>query len=241
MSLKEIELPPYKLSHELWNSISHGLGAILGIISLIICLLKVINTGYDGYLPPSNQLSYESFVCKITSIIIYSLSLIITYTISCIYHALKKNNGKRVMRVIDHDTVYLLISGTYTPFCLVSLRHTSLYGVIPNCGYIIFALVWILVTIGIVFNSININKFKVLSFVMYICAGWTIIFAAKEVLDVTGFNGFMLLLFGGISYTLGSILYGLGGKYSVWFHTVFHFFVLAGSVLQFISIYLYVL
>lgn len=241
MSLKEIALPDYKLRHELWNSISHGLGALFGIFVMIFCLVKVVNDGFDMNAIPSDPHSYTNYICKIISVILYSLGLIITYTISCIYHALGKHNGKRVLRVIDHDTVYLLIAGTYTPYCLISLRDVYLYGVIPNCGYLIFTVVWILVIIGIVFNSININKFKIVSFVMYIAAGWTIIFASYEIYMAIGQNGFLLLLFGGISYTLGSILYGLGGKYSVWFHTVFHFFVLAGTILQFISIYLYVI
>ena len=167
--------------------------------------------------------------------------MLITYTISCIYHALKKNNGKRVLRVIDHDTVSLLIGGTYTPFCLISLRHVNLWGIIPYCGYIIFTICWVLIILGIIFNSININKFKIFSFVMYICSGRIILLACVDIYNAIGFNGFMLLLFGGISYTIGSILYGIGGKSSVWFHTVFHFFVLFGSILQFLSFYLYVI
>lgn len=241
MSLQEIELPDYKLRHELWNSITHGLGAVFGILVMIFSLLKIILNGYDPSLPSYEMNSYTTYIFKIVSIILYGLGLIITYTISCIYHALAKHNGKRVLRVIDHDTVYLLIAGTYTPYCLISLREANLFGIIPYCGYIIFSIVWILIIIGIVFNSININKFKVLSFVMYICAGWTIILASKELLDVIGINGFLLLLFGGITYSLGSVLYGLGSKYSVWFHTVFHIFVLIGTILQFISIYMYVI
>ena len=241
MSLKEVELPNYKLRDELWNSITHGLGAIFGIFVLIFSLIKIVNNGYDITLPSSDPNSYTSYIIKIISIIIYSVSLMITYTISCVYHALAKNNGKKVLRIIDHDTVYLLIAGSYTPFCLISLRDETMWGVIPYSGYIIFSIVWILITIGIVFNSININKYKVISFVMYIVAGWIIILEAKELLNVIGFNGFMFLLFGGISYSLGSILYGLGSKKYIWFHTVFHIFVLIGTILQFIAIYLYVI
>lgn len=237
MKLKDIELPNYRLSHELWNSISHGIGAIFGIVVLVLSLLKINKTGYD----PLIEGSYQDYIYKIVSICIYSISLMITYSVSSIYHALKQNNGKRVMRVIDHDTVYLLISGTYTPYCLITLRDVKLFDAIPHVGWIIFALVWVLVTIGIVFNSIDINKYKVLSFIMYILAGWIIIIAACEISKINTLNGFLLLFFGGVSYTLGSVLYGLGGKYSVWFHTVFHFFVLIGSLLQFLSIYLYVI
>lgn len=241
MSLKEVELPNYKLRDELWNSITHGLGAIFGIFVLIFSLIKIVNNGYDITLPSSDPSSYTSYIIKIISIIIYSVSLMITYTISCVYHALAKNNGKKVLRIIDHDTVYLLIAGSYTPFCLISLRDETMWGVIPYSGYIIFSIVWILITIGIVFNSININKYKIISFVMYIVAGWIILLEVKELLNVIGFNGFMFLLFGGISYSLGSILYGIASKKYIWFHTVFHIFVLIGTILQFIAIYLYVI
>lgn len=241
MSLSEVRLPDYKLRHELWNSISHGLGAIFGLLILIFGLIKINQVGFIEGVPGSHPLSFESFVFKNISISIYAIGMMITYTISCIYHALAKNRGKKVLRILDHDTVYLLISGTYTPFCLISLRHTTMWGVIPYCGPIIFTICWILVILGIVFNSINIEKFKVFSFIMYICAGWTIIFAIYEISQIIGMNGFLLLLFGGIAYTLGSVIYGLGKNHSVWFHTVFHFFVLIGTVLQFLSIYLYVL
>ena len=157
MSLSEVRLPDYKLRHELWNSISHGLGAILGLLIMIFCLIKVNQVGYVEGVAGSDPLSYESFVFKNISICIYAVGMMITYTISCIYHALAKNRGKKVLRILDHDTVYLLISGTYTPFCLISLRHVTMWGCIPYSGPILFSLCWILVTIGIVFNSINIE------------------------------------------------------------------------------------
>ena len=236
MAVRDIELPNYRLSHELWNSISHGLTGVFGIIAFILMMLKISGV----YAPGDMHIAFNDPYAYV-SCAIYGFAIVVCMTISCIYHALAKNNGKRVLRVIDHDTVYLLIGGTYTPFCLISLRHVNLWGIIPYCGYIIFTICWILIILGIIFNSININKFKIFSFVMYICSGRIILLACVDIYNAIGFNGFMLLLFGGISYTIGSILYGIGGKSSVWFHTIFHFFVLFGSILQFLSFYLYVI
>ena len=240
MSVNEIELPNYKLRHELFNSISHGLGAIFGIVALVLMLLKVNNV----YSP--NEIHINSFLDLVLgniSVIIYAFSIIVCMCISCIYHGLKRNKGKKVLRVLDHDMVYFLVAGTYTPYCLLTLRDVNLWGINNTnfSGYLILAFVYILVTLGIVFNSINIKKYAVFSMIMYIVAGWSILLNVYELYSYLSFNGFMFLLFGGISFTLGAILYGLGKKHSVWFHTVFHFFVLFGIILQFTSIYLYVL
>lgn len=240
MSVNEIELPNYKLRHELFNSISHGLGAIFGIVALVLMLLKVNNV----YSP--NEIHINSFLDLVLgniSVIIYAFSIIVCMCISCIYHGLKRNKGKKVLRVLDHDMVYFLVAGTYTPYCLLTLRDVNLWGINNTnfSGYLILAIVYILVTLGIVFNSINIKKYAVFSMIMYIVAGWSILLNVNGLYSHLSFNGFMLLLFGGISFTLGAILYGLGKKHSVWFHTAFHFFVLFGIILQFTSIYLYVL
>lgn len=234
MSLKKLKIPSYTLAQDLSNSITHGLGAVFGVVALILMLLKVCVWGYTG----ANQTEY---IYRIIGVVIYGLGLIICYSISCIYHGLAKNNGKKVLRVLDHDTVYLLISGTYTIYCLVSLRNVSLWGVVPNIGWIIFAICWIGVTIGIVFNSIDMNKFSALSFILYIVIGWVIIIASKELIDILTIKGFLLMLSGGVAYSVGAILYGIGKKYSFWFHTVFHVFILIGSVLQFLSIWFFVL
>lgn len=240
MSVSEIELPNYKLRHELWNAISHGLGAVFGIIALILLSLKLGSV----FIPNSIQLKTETdYILAVISIIIYTFSIISCMSISCIYHSLKKNNGKRVLRVIDHDMVYFLVFGTYLPYCLITLREENFWGIngASFSGYIILILCFIFVTLGIVFNSINIKKFSILSMAMYILAGWTIILDCLTLFNKLGFNGFILLLMGGVSFTIGAILYGLGKKHSVWWHTVFHFFVLFGIILQFLSIYLYVI
>lgn len=237
MSVHEIELPNYRLRHELWNSISHGLGGLFGIVALILMLLKIC-----GVYPNQDVVIDADFVYKIVASCIYSFGIISCMTISCLYHALAKNNGKRVFRVIDHDFVFVLVGCTYSMYCLTCIREESAWGgVLPYSGLIIFILVWSLIAFGITMNSVNIKKFGALSMIIYVFAGWSILLVCDGLFNTISLNGFLLLLFGGVSFTIGAILYGLGKKHSVWWHTVFHFFVLAGAILQFLSVYLYVL
>ncbi len=239
MGVRDIELPDYKLRHELWNSISHGLTALFGIIAFILMMLKISNI----YAPNGIHINSSDIPYAYVSCAIYGFSMIVCMTISCIYHALAKNNGKRVLRVLDHDFVFFLVAGTYTPFCLISMRELPLWGIQGTewSGWLIFALVWSFIALGITMNSVNIKKFSALSMSIYICAGWFIILNCVELFNKINLEGFLLLLFGGISFSIGAILYGLGKKHSVWWHTVFHWFVTIGIVLQFLSVYLYVL
>ncbi|MFA6754935.1 MAG: hemolysin III family protein [Bacilli bacterium] len=234
MSLKKIVIPNYKLSQELWNSISHGIGAIFGIVATVLMLLKICVWGYEG-------INTTEKVFRIVACSIYGFSMILCFTVSCIYHGLAKNSGKKVFRVIDHDTVFLLIAGTYTAYTLITLRNETLWGVIPYSGWIMFGIVMVCVIIGITFNSIDMNKFKKLSMVLYIVVGWVIVCGAYELYFLLTPAGFWFLFGGGIAYTIGAILYAIGSKKSKWWHTVFHFFILIGTVLQFISIYVYAL
>ena len=238
MAVRDIELPNYRLSHELWNSISHGLTGVFGIIAFILMMCKI----GGAYTPNGLHIAVNDPYAYV-SCAIYGFAIIVCMTISCVYHALAKNNGKRVLRVLDHDFVFFLVAGTYTPYCLITLRELPLWGLSGTnwSGWLIFALVWALIALGITMNSINIKKFGGLSMVIYICAGWLIILNFLELYNALGLPGFILLLTGGISFSIGAILYGIGKKHSVWWHTVFHFFVSAGIVLQFLSVYLFVL
>lgn len=211
---KGITIPDYSLSEELLSAISHGFGAALGIVALILCLLKSTTT--------------KEIVCSA----IYCCSIIILYMMSTMYHALKRNKAKKVFRVIDHCSIYLLIAGTYTPYTLLGLKGAV--------GWILFGVVWGAAALGIALNAVSISKFKIFSMISYIAAGWVIIIAFKPLLDSIHFNGIILLLAGGVAYTLGAVLYGVGKKVK-YIHSVFHFFVLLGSILHFFSIYLYIL
>ncbi len=218
MSLKEkIDIPKYSLGEEIMSAIIHGIGALLAIVAIILCTAISAHHG--------------STIGVISSII-YGITLIILYTMSTLYHSLAVNNAKRVFRIIDHCSIYLLIAGTYTPFTLITLPKPL--------GYYLFALVWSIAILGIVLNAINLKKFKVVSFISYLVLGWVIVFCYQPLRENLAYGGILLLVAGGVVYTLGSIFYGFG-KNVKYFHSIFHLFVLLGSILHFFAILLYVI
>lgn len=215
--MKKITIPKYTLGEELMNAISHGLGVLLGITALVLTVVfSAKNHNTIG----------------IVSSCIYGSTMIIMYLMSCIYHALSpKLKAKKVFRIIDHCDIYLFIAGCYTPYCL------SLIG--GATGWIIFAIIWISAIIGVLLNAINLEKFQVPSMIMYLVMGWMIIFSYNSISALLPKAGLVLLITGGISYTVGAIFCGIGAK-KKYFHSIFHLFVLAGSILQFLSIAMYV-
>ena len=226
MSIDEVKIPTYSLAEELINSISHGLGAIFGIVALCMMLSKTIPTG-DPF--------------AIVSSIIYGVSLVILFTISCIYHSLAINRGKKVFRILDHDAIYILIAGTYAPYMLVGLRPHNVWNMgTGTLAYLMFAIVWACCIVGAVFNSINIHKYKKLSMACYLIAGWVVVGALVVLWNIITPAGVLLLLGGGIVYTIGSVIYAMG-KTRKYFHSIFHIFVLIGAVMMFISVYCFVL
>ena len=212
-----ISIPKYTLGEELMNSISHGIAACLGITALVLCIVKSCNP-LDGY--------------KLASSIVFGITTTMLYLMSCLYHALKVNKAKRVFRVIDHCTIFLLIAGTYTPYTLITLRGFT--------GWLLFGIVWGVGILGIVLNAVSLRKFAKLSVFCYIALGWVVVFASRQLISSLDLAGLWLLLLGGIAYTIGAILYGIGSK-KRYFHSVFHFFCMIGTILHFFSIYLYVL
>lgn len=226
----KIKLPKYSLANELWNSISHGLGSIFGFFVLIFLIFTLAK---NELIIPQSEFPYY-----LASVIIYGIGLVFCFTTSCLYHALAPNRGKRVFRVLDHDMIFLLLAGTYTPICLTAMREMPLFGVIPYSGWIMFGIIWACAIVGIVFNSINLEESKVLSMLIYLGAGWLIVIASYDLIVNTSIGiAFYYILAGGITYTIGSILFGIGKKFS-FMHSVFHFFILAAAILQFIGIYL---
>ena len=154
---------------------------------------------------------------------------------STLYHSFKVNNAKRVFRIIDHSSIYLLIAGTYTPYTLVTLREVS-----PFLGWSIFGIIWGCAIIGIVFTSIDMNKFKRIGMILYILMGWMIVITFKPLLTNIEKNGVYLMIGAGITYTIGAIIFGLGSRIK-YMHSLFHLFVLAASIQFFFSIFLYVI
>lgn len=212
-----IAIPKYTLGEELTNSISHGIGAGLGTAALVLCIVKSA-IAHDGY--------------KLASSIVFGITVTLLYLMSCLYHALKVNKAKRVFRVMDHCTIFLLIAGTYTPFTLVTLRGAL--------GWTLFGIVWGVAVLGIVLNAVNLKKFAKLSVICYLCMGWVIIFAFQRLSSALAPGGLYLLIAGGVAYTIGALLYAIGSKRK-YFHSIFHFFCIIGSVLHFLAIYIYVL
>ena len=213
-----ISIPKYSLCEELLNAISHGVGALMGIVMLVMCIVKSTHQPFSGY--------------KIAGSIVFVLTVILLYLMSCLYHALKVNKAKRVFRVIDHCTIFLLIAGTYTPYTLVSLRDTI--------GWWVFGIIWASAVLGIVRNAISLKRFAKLSVALYLVMGWIIIFAYQYMVQVVPAGGMTLLIWGGVAYTVGAVLYAIGSK-KKYFHSIFHFFCLIGTFLHFLSIYLHVL
>ena len=200
------------------NMITHIVGSVLGIIVLVTCILRAV----------SRNNSYGIVSCAI-----YGASFIIMFTISSIYHGLPASMGKKVMQVVDHCTIYFLIAGTYTAVVLSALR--TLY---PTLAWGLFFFEWSLALIAAVFTAIDLKKYSVFSMACYIGMGWAVIPFWRQVLQVMSLPGFLLLLSGGIAYTIGSILYGLGRSHK-WMHSIFHIFVDLGALLQFLSVLLY--
>lgn len=218
--IKDRILPVYSKGEEIFNSTSHIVGGALGITTTVLCVVF-------------SAIKHD--VYAVVSSAIYGSSMILLYTISSIYHALRANTAKKVFQIIDHCSIYLLIAGTYTPFSLCTLREYN-----TALGWSIFGVVWGLAVLGIVLNAIDLKSFRVISMVLYLIMGWCIIFSVKVIYLQLGLGGFILLLSGGISYTVGAILYGIGSKHK-YFHSVFHIFVVIGSLLHFLCILFFVI
>ena len=213
---KKNVLPVYTLSEELINSISHGIGTGLSVTALVLCVVQAaINGNAWG----------------VVSSCIYGASLVMLYCMSTLYHAITNRTARKVFRVFDHTSIFFLIAGTYTPICLVTLNG--------GLGWTLFGIVWAMAVLGIVLNAINVDKFRKFSLVCYIGMGWAVLIGIKTVIEKLPTEGFQLLLWGGVLYTVGVIFYAL--KKFRYMHCVWHFFVLAGSILHFFCIYSYVL
>lgn len=208
--------PVYSLAEELISSISHGVGTLLAVAALVVGVVMA---------------AFCSDVWCVVSMAVYGATLVILYSMSTIYHGLRPNRGKNVLRILDHCSVFLLIAGTYTPLTLVLLRGTV--------GWVLFGVVWGAAILGITLNAISLTKFKVFSMVCYIAMGWVIVFAFPPLMNAMQTDGIILLLAGGLFYTVGAVLYGVGKKVK-YLHAVWHFFVLAGSILHYFCILFYV-
>lgn len=212
---KEIQevKPKYTLGEEIVNAITHVVGAALAIAGLVLLIIKA-----------------DSAMGVVTGII-YASIMIVLYVISCIYHSLSfRIKGKKVLRVLDHCNVQLMVAGTYTPICLSMLGGTL--------GWVMFGIVWAVTIVAVVFNCLNVEKYKVVSIVCNLLLGWAALFIIKPLIAACPSTGISLLIWGGVVYSIGAILYGLGHKVR-YMHSVFHFFVIGGSLLHYLMIFFY--
>ncbi|MCI7085525.1 MAG: hemolysin III family protein [bacterium] len=201
----------YTLGEEIFNSVSHGVGSVLAIGGTVV--LIVVSAIFSD-------------VWAVVSSAIYGASLIILYTMSTLYHAIANEKAKKFFRIMDHNTIFFLIAGTYTPITLAILRGTL--------GWILFGVVWGAAIIGIVLNSIDLEKFSKPSVVCYIAMGWVVIFAIKPLIAQTSEFFLLFLILGGVFYTLGVIFYAI--KKIKYFHSVWHLFTVVGSAFHFFAI-----
>lgn len=213
---KESGEKKYTLGEEIFNSVSHGAGAALSLIGFGIMIALAALFG-DAW--------------AVVSVSIYCGTLFLMYLNSTLYHSIMHPLAKRVLQILDHCSIFLLIAGTYTPYTLITLRGAL--------GWTIFGVIWAAAVIGIILNAINLNRFAKLSVVCYILMGWAVLFCVKPLLAALPVGGVVLLAAGGVMYTVGVLFYSM--KRLRYMHSVWHLFVLAGSVLHFLSILLYVL
>lgn len=214
-------LPNYSKGEEIFNMTTHIVGAALGIVTTVLCVIfAALNKNIYGVISGA----------------IFGFTMILLYTMSSIYHGLKPDlKAKKVFQIIDHCSIFLLIAGTYTPFALCTLR-----GYDVATGWIIFGVIWAMAILGIALNAIDIKKYKVFSMICYLVMGWCIIVKINLLPALLGMKGIILLVAGGISYTIGAILYGVGKKVK-YMHSVFHIFIVIGSLLHFLCILFYVM
>ena len=206
----------YSLGEEIAHSVTHGLGVVLSIAGLAVMVTLAALRGNAWH---------------VVSCSIFGVTLIFLYTASTLYHSIPHPGAKKVLRVFDHSAIFLLIAGTYTPFTLVTLRG--------GWGWTLFVLIWGLALVGIIYKITAKTRYRLLSVLLYLGMGWLVLVAIKPMVISVAMPGLLLLLAGGLCYTLGLIFFVWRSlPYS---HAVWHLFVLAGSICHFFAVLLYVI
>ena len=219
--LAQRELPDYTRGEEICNMVTHILGGVLGILAIVLCV--VIGAKHHS-------------AWAVVSGAIYGASMLTLYAVSSVYHGLSPRLfGKRVLQVIDHCTIYFLIAGSYMPITLCTIRPHD-----PALGWLLFGVIWAMAALAITLTAIDLKKYSRFSMLCYILMGWCIVFRIDLLYRLLDPAGFWLLVLGGVAYTVGAVLYGLGKKRR-YMHALFHVFTVIGSLLQFFCIILYVL
>ena len=202
------------LGEEIANAVSHGVGTLLAIAACVIVIVRS---------------AFNSTAIGVVSACIYGASLVLLYTFSSLYHSLTNVKAKSVFRVFDHCSIFFLILGTYTPICLTMIKG--------GMGWTLFGINTFCTVLGIVFNSISLNRFAKPSLVLYVLMGWSVLISIKRVIEVIPFSGMVFLVIGGLCYTIGIIFYKL--KSVKYMHFVWHLFVLGGSIMHYFFVLFY--
>ena len=208
----------YTVGEEIANSVTHGVGVLLGVVGMPILIIFSAQSDSDAGF-------------KIAASIIYCLSMVILYLASTLYHSLTHPRAKRIFKLLDHASIYLLIAGTYTPFCLITLRDHN--------GWLLFIILWSMAFAGIASEAFWRTRPRWLATLIYLIMGWTALWVIPDMYRLLEPAGFWLLVAGGLAYTLGTIFYVI--KRVKWFHSVFHAWVLLGTFLHFFTILLFVI
>jgi len=214
--MDEKHLTYYSATEEKLNVLTHAIGLVLSIVAFILLILH------------ANEMGTAKHIVSFT---IFGVSLIVLYSASTFYHYFQQPHIRRKLNILDHAAIYILIAGTYTPFCLVTLQGWL--------GWTIFGITWGIAILGIILKLFYTGRFDKASTIAYIAMGWIIIFAVKPLIANLPLNGLYWLLAGGVFYTIGAVLYSIQKlKFN---HAIFHVFVLFGSFSHFMAVYFYVL
>ena len=206
----------YPAAEERLNIISHGLGFVLSVVALVMLILKAQKLGESRHL---------------VSFIIFGASMVLVYAASTFYHSAKTHRLRIRLNILDHAAIYILIAGTYTPFALVTLNGIT--------GWTLLWVVWGMALVGVILKLFYAGRYQLLSTIMYVAMGWLIIFVINPLINNLSTPGLWWLFAGGISYTIGAILFMQ--KKIPFNHAIFHIFVLLGTFAHFVSIYFYIL
>lgn len=213
---KEHNVREYTMGEEIANSVTHGIGILLAIAAIPILTVRAVGDGGGIYL---------------TAALVYTLTMLLEYTMSTLYHAITVERAKKVFKILDHSCIYLFIAGSYTPFCLISLAD---FGGVWLCAF-----VWAVAFVGVACEAFWVFRPRWISAVLYLLMGWCVIWFLPALVQAIPAPGLWLLVGGGVCYSIGCIFYVM--KKVPYMHSIFHLWVLAGSVLQFLAISLYVM
>ncbi|MGX4645012.1 PAQR family membrane homeostasis protein TrhA [Holzapfeliella sp. JNUCC 80] len=221
MELKKLFQKPehvsksYNILNEVFGAVTHGIGVLLSIAGLVLLIIKAAQTGDP---------------LRIVSFIVYGCSLLTLYLCSTLYHSLSFTRARHVFRIFDHSAIFILIAGSYTPYTLVAIGGAK--------GWWMFGAVWFLAIFGIIYKIFNLSKHKIIDVLLYIGLGWVVLLSGSDLYYRLGTTGFWLLLLGGITYTVGALIYSMRGIPFI--HVIWHVFVMIASILMYFSILFYV-